>query len=333
MNYRSVADLNADARRLAHRLPKNYDLVVGIPRSGLLAANLLCLHLDRPMTDVDGLCAGRILQAGHRFDAGTDFANVERILVVDDSVASGRQMRETKERLEREGLSDEYDIDYAAIYISTDGYSYVDHWSSVVERYRVFEWNLMHHPLLERFCVDIDGVLCRDPTDEENDDGERYREFVESVSPRVIPSERIGWLVTSRLERYREGTERWLAEHGIEYDELVMMDHPNAAARREAGDHGQFKAEVYRSTGAELFIESSHWQAVEIAQATGKPVYCYETNELITPDALRQAEQKGRQYASKFLNEPVGFSLRAGRYVTRKGWHGLSRLVRERRGG
>ncbi|WP_254535451.1 orotate phosphoribosyltransferase [Halomarina litorea] len=328
MNYRSVADLNAEARRLAHRLPKDIDLVVGIPRSGLLAANLLCLHLDRPMTDVDGLVEGRILKSGYRFEAGQRLADVDRVLVIDDSVASGRQMRDTKGRIRDEDLP--YDIEYAAIYISPEGYQHVDHWGAVVERKRVFEWNLMHHPLLQNFCVDIDGVLCRDPTDEENDDGERYREFVRTVDPQVVPSKRIGWLVTSRLEQYREETEAWLAEHGIEYDELVMMDHPSAEARREAGDHGQYKAEVYASTDANLFVESSHWQSVEIVEETGKPVYCYDTNELLTPDTLAQVEAKSRSYAAKFAAEPVGFSIRAGRYVAQRGWHGLNRLTSER---
>ena len=29
---------------------------------------------------------------------------------------------------------------------------------------------------------------------------------------------RLGWLVTSRLEKYRELTEEWLADYGIKYE-------------------------------------------------------------------------------------------------------------------
>jgi len=58
MNYRTVEDLSADTRRFAHDLSRDIDLIAGIPRSGLLAANLLCLHLDVPMVDIDGLCRG-----------------------------------------------------------------------------------------------------------------------------------------------------------------------------------------------------------------------------------------------------------------------------------
>jgi len=46
MNYRSVSQLNADTRRLGQEPLGDVDLIVGIPRSGLLAANLLCLYHD-----------------------------------------------------------------------------------------------------------------------------------------------------------------------------------------------------------------------------------------------------------------------------------------------
>ena len=58
--------------------------------------------------------------------------------------------------------------------------------------------------------MDFDGVLCRDPTEEENDDGDKYRYFIANVEPIFKPSVEIGWIVTSRLEKYRDLTENWL---------------------------------------------------------------------------------------------------------------------------
>lgn len=66
MNYRSVDDLNEDSRELAFEIPNGIDLIVGIPRSGMLAGNLMALHLNLPLTDVDGLCERRLLQSGRR---------------------------------------------------------------------------------------------------------------------------------------------------------------------------------------------------------------------------------------------------------------------------
>ncbi len=277
------------------------------------------------MTDVDGLCEGRILKTGYRHDGGSGtFSDVDTVLVVDDSVSSGRQMTETRSRLEEFDFP--FRIEYGAIYISSKGYQYVDHWGEVVGKPRVFEWNLLHHPMLKNACVDIDGVLCRDPTPEENDDGANYREFLTGVDPYVVPTERIGWLVTCRLEKYREQTEAWLAEHGVEYDELVMMDLPSKEARRAEGNHAEYKAEVYRSTGATFFIESSHRQAVEIADRARKPVYCYEANRMIHPGTVARTYDKSNEYLARFLSNPISFSLAASRYVIAKGTHTMNLL-------
>ena len=80
---------------------------------------------------------------------------------------------------------------------------------------RIFEWNLFHHPILEQTCVDIDGVLCNDPEESENDDGPKYEQFLRTVKPIYIPTKEIGWLVTCRLEKYRELTAEWLERNSV----------------------------------------------------------------------------------------------------------------------
>jgi len=46
-------------------LGDDIDLIVGIPRSGLLVANLMVLHRNLPMTDVIGLHDGRLTDTGY----------------------------------------------------------------------------------------------------------------------------------------------------------------------------------------------------------------------------------------------------------------------------
>ena len=48
MNYRSIADLNHTILKQLHMLPRDFDLVVGVPRSGMLPANLIALYLNLP---------------------------------------------------------------------------------------------------------------------------------------------------------------------------------------------------------------------------------------------------------------------------------------------
>lgn len=54
MDYRSVGDLNGILAKSVHKVPEDVDLIVGVPRSGMLAGTLLALHTNRQLTDVDG---------------------------------------------------------------------------------------------------------------------------------------------------------------------------------------------------------------------------------------------------------------------------------------
>jgi len=292
MHYRSVEDLNRAIVAKLHLLPRDLELVVGIPRSGLLAANLVALHLNLPLADLDGYLEGRLLSCGGRLQQQLKSRKAPascKALVLDDSVQTGNAMRKVKERIETAGLAQR--VRYGCVFVDPTALRTVDLFFEVCPMPRVFEWNLMHHPLLVKACVDIDGVICRDPSGEENDDGPQYERFLTEVKPLVVPTVSLGWLVTCRLERYRALTVAWLARHGIRYQELVMMKYPTKAARLASGSHGAFKADVYRKTDALLFIESSLVQATDIARLTGRGVFCMETREMINPDSLAKVRR------------------------------------------
>ncbi|WP_072395368.1 phosphoribosyltransferase family protein [Hyphomicrobium sp. CS1GBMeth3] len=308
MHYRSVADLNDDIISGLPLLPPDVDLVIGIPRSGLLAGTLLALALNVPATDVEGFLAGRILSTGRTrrrelFDS--DPRRARRVLVVDDSADTGQSVRDARARLtsEHPGVA----FSFCVVYGTAPECDGVDITLKVVPQPRLFQWNVMHHNMLARCCVDIDGVLCSDPSDDENDDGERYLKFLLNAPPFHTPTRRIGWLVTSRLEKYRKETEAWLAKRGIEYGELHMLDLPSREARLKAGSHGSFKAEVYsRTTGALLFIESEREQAREICRLAGKPVLSLGSQELFTPEPLSPLAlaQRVRTLPARYRAEP-----------------------------
>ncbi len=274
------------------------------------------------MTDIDGLCEGRLLQTGHRYDGIDSFEDVDRVLVLDDSVNSGAAMTETKERLDEEDLP--FELEYAAVFISQRGHNFVDYWGEVVTLPRVFEWNLMHHPIVTSSCFDLEGVLCRDPTPEEDDGGADYREYIRTVEPRIIPSERIGWIVTTRAERYRPETEQWLADHDIEYDELVMAGAGDVSGRGDDSAHVAFKADVYSSTDATLFVESDERLAGKLAERAKRPVYCFETNEMVRPGFVAETFTRGSRYIERFATNPAKFVSTAGTYVASQGYNRLS---------
>ncbi len=278
MNYRNITDLNNIILKRLNIIPRDFDLIVGVPRSGMLPANLLSLYLNRPYTDIHSFLNGHIYKAGARSQF-FDISEFKKILVVDDSIASGSAMVEVRESLKH--LESKFDIKYCAVYIIPGKEKMVDYYFEIVPLPRYFQWNILNHTTLEKACFDIDGVLCADPLPEQNDDGPKYIDFILNAPPLFIPGSKIGTVVTSRLEKYRKETETWLKANNIKYNDLVMLDLPNMEARQRANNHGDHKAKAYMAKPYVLFVESEYHQAVEINRLSKKPVLCTENFEMI----------------------------------------------------
>ncbi|MGC4025516.1 MAG: phosphoribosyltransferase [Mesorhizobium sp.] len=263
------------------------------------------------MTDLDSFLSGKIYTSGvtkRRAALQRSASEMRKILVIDDSICGGGAMRDARNRIEASGI--EGDFVFAAVFGLLAQHKETDLVFEVVPQPRMFQWNFMHHILLERSCVDIDGVLCVDPTEAENDDGPAYEKFLSEARPLHRPTRKIGWLVTSRLEKYRKLTEAWLDRNEIKYDHLIMLDLPSKAERQLLGSHGSFKAAFYRKSDAVLFIESEHEQALKITKLSGKPVLCIETNMVSFPDPLSVVtlEQAARNLPARLrqINAPEG---------------------------
>lgn len=287
MNVRTLEDLNLAIISNLHRIPEDTDLIVGIPRSGLLVANLIAGYLNLPLTDFDGFCQQRTFASGRtRQSVATrkQFKDYRTILILDDSVNSGITLQDIRETAA--SLDIKSRVIFGAAYVAPAAINLVDIYFEVVPPPRAFTWNLLHQYKLENMCVDIDGVICRDPTEDENDDGQEYIKFLNGVERKITPTKKIGTLVTCRLEKYRDLTENWLHEKGVVYDRLVMMDYENMEERRRKGEHSQFKAEHYQQLKADLFIESSYEQAVRIAALARRPVFCMQNQKVIRPSIL-----------------------------------------------
>lgn len=278
MNFRSVADLFATVRRGLHKIPRDVDLIVGVPRSGMLAATAVSLLLHKPLTDLASFIDGRVYRGLSRRpglkEDGTA-VDYKSVLIVDDSIFSGRALQEVRGLLGDGSIGRR--IRYAAVYGLSAHHPEVDLILEICPEPRVFEWNVMGHWSLGFSCVDLDGVLCVDPTQDENDDAERYIEFIKSARVLNAPRYRINSIVTSRLEKYRNDTERWLRENKIDYGKLYMLDLPSAEERRRRGVHAQFKGDIFSSRkDCLLFIESETYQAEIIRAASGKSVLAYK---------------------------------------------------------
>jgi uncharacterized HAD superfamily protein len=308
--YVSFAHLAAAIRRQLHLVPSTVDLVVGIPRSGMIPAYQIGLFLNRHVTDLESFLLDRDL--GHGSTRRPAFAlasprQARHVLLVDDSIATGASLQRALERIGSSGFNGRLST-CAAIVAPSQRVS-VDVSFITMPHPRIFEWNAFHHACIENACFDLDGVLCVDPHEHDNDDGPRYRRFLSNARPLFTPSVRIGHIVSARLEKYRDLTEAWLAANGIRYGALHLLDLPNKEARMRLNAHSQHKARLYRETGATLFYESDPGQARDIARASGKPVLCVADMSMVLPHALDP--RTAIKSAIWNLHRPLGYA---------KGW-------------
>ena len=284
MNYRTVSDLDRVIREKLSIIPEDIELIVGIPRSGMLPATLLATYLNLPLTDTMSLLAEESHMASTRVyriksnKNSTNIRDYKKILVVDDSCNTGLSISEVREPI-MAIAGENTDVLFACVYVSPEAVSKVDIFFEIVPQPRFFEWNIMNHAIIKKTCMDMDGVLCVDPTPEQNDDGERYIDFVLNAKPLWIPKFCVRAIVTSRLEKYRSHTEQWLDKHNVKYQALYMLDLPSKEERIRTSAHAPFKANIYKSIEeSQLFIESNPIQAKYIAESTGKAVYCVADN-------------------------------------------------------
>lgn len=269
-NYITYDQLRADVCDLAVTARK-YGVrgIIGIPRSGLLVATMLGLHMHLPVASAMSIDHPRAWYAGGRLSGGGRPPGPW--LLVDDSYYVGNAMAQNLAAV-RAAVGD-MNILTAAVYTASEDAA-VDMYQRVVPGPRYFEWNLFGHIDMGAFMLDIDGVLCKDPP-VVDDDSPTYGAALSDAEPLYLPVRPVLGLVTHRLERWRSATQSWLAKHDVYYGRLIMAEFPTAEARRRnIGKYGEWKGDVYKASEALMFIESSLDQAAVIFQRARKPVLC-----------------------------------------------------------
>lgn len=315
IKYRSVADLASAIKSNLWRIPGDISFIVGIPRSGLLAASMIALFRNLPICTVQELTNGLAPQCGRTRSPKLKSDAARRILLVDDSIWTGSSMAKALAQLSK--VVDVNSIVTCAIYGIHSDHAGCDLIFEVVEPPRYFEWNLFHRKATQKMGFDIDGVLCRDPSTHENDDGPEYQQFIRTSTPLITPTHPIGGVASNRLAKYETPTRQWLTECGINFSNAFFHSANNAEVRRSLGDYVSAKAEAYSSSNWILFIESDKEQAIQICRRANKPVYCYENGQIYYPDSishrLRSAEHVLRKFILRFKKGIVARMTRLSR--------------------
>ncbi|QTF91423.1 phosphoribosyltransferase family protein [Halomonas sp. BM-2019] len=296
MNFKSYKDLSSDIHNNIHQLQgAGYDLVVGIPRSGMIPAYMIALLLNIHCTDLNSFLnnarigKGRTRKSASSLETAWD---ARKVLLVDDSLKTGSSMQEAVEAVHEQTP---HEVTCLAIYVEKLRQSCVDLSFEAVPGPRIYQWNLFHQPVMRSACMELEGVLCQPPSGEALTDEGHYRDYLAEALPLVLPTYRIDCISTARPERYRERTERWLERHGIEYVRLVMRDETDDDEHERFEQIARHKARCYQASEARLFIEKERPMATRIAALSGKPVLCLDDSEIHRPGMLSVA-RNGKQH-------------------------------------
>jgi uncharacterized HAD superfamily protein/hypoxanthine-guanine phosphoribosyltransferase len=310
LNYKAYNDLARDIKANIRKIPSDTDLIVGIPRSGMIPAYMIALALSKPACSINEFLSGDFKNSMKTSFRVTFANNCKNVLIIDDSVNMGDTMLAVREWISAAGLDAEYNIKYATVYYKDKSRDLVDIALCECPQPRMFQWHYLNHANLKDAALDIDGVLCMDPTPEQNDDGDRYIDFILNAHPLYVPQYRVAALVTSRLGQYRAKTVEWLAKHGVEYDELYMLENKTAQQRQEENLHARHKAAVYKKLAhTNIFIESDPRQAREIAALTGKLCFCSQTDELFGSENEDNFRVKKKRPKFHFLRRIVALLM------------------------
>lgn len=269
LEYFSNAQRTIDTLSLVPRLPDDLAAVCGIARSGLAPAVEMAMALHLPLFT---LSEAGVQNPGNGYRlSGQEQARGGPILLVDDSLGTGRSLRQAL-RIARRQWPDRQ-ILTAVIYRNMLSKVGCDFWARELNEFHLFEWNLFNSPFFTgKIGYDFDGVLCRDGAN-------RPSEALPLHLPR---RDEIPLIVTGRHEHARAESDAWLARWRVRVRRMVMWTGGDLLAE----DQGvlavsRFKAEHYSAAGdLTLFVESDERQAREIAQLAGKAVVCPATGKV-----------------------------------------------------
>lgn len=266
----TLQEFMRDVNEWSLELARDFDVVCAIPRTGLLVGVLLSQRWNIPLSTPDflkdNLCWG-VSNTGIPTEVLTK-GNFKRVLLVDDSVGSGKTIIEA-EKMIRAGLGD-VDITKAAVITSHEGTRKLDYYKRVIHGVdSVFEWQLPSNRYSSwSIATDLDGVVCEDPPARTLENEEKYVLWLKHARPLFVPSYTFDTIVSGRLEKYREETMNWLQKHGVKFRSLFLAKSANDPLH---------KVKVLKWLKPRFYIESDHALARDIWKLSGVPTLCYKT--------------------------------------------------------
>jgi orotate phosphoribosyltransferase len=300
--FLTIANMTDRAISLCEKLPEIKG-VIGLPRSGMIAASVVAINLSLPLYSLskDRICKlhSRSSDGGSRMSQFEPSKEKLPYLVLDDTSYSGAELVRVRKLLKEKYPEEEFL--FSTIYTTPEVEYKTDEYGSLLDIVNarayfphILEWNFFNAHTTVYGMFDLDGVFCPDCPYEIAEDKELYEDWICNVEPiksRIPKLFECMAICTGRLEKYRPETEAWLKKHGIKYKTLIMFDgtkkqrdsdHLNKVGKYKAKQFNSFKGNAFGVNHKPLyFIESCPAQSRLIAEKKTSG-YVISINEKVT---------------------------------------------------
>lgn len=268
----TTADLIRLSQGLARELAsENFDAVIGVARSGIIAASTIAVELHLPLFSVSPV-SGRLHALGSGWRLGDEGnATPRAALLVDDTVANGHTLEKVRSTIKEIPIAAG-----AAILVNPDKRETVDFAAATYPLPHYLEWCFVNTQWARNMAFDFDGILCDDPAFP--DDDPAYAQFLINAPAKYLPRLLPAVIVSARCEWTRQDSLKWLTRHRLRPRELILWQGDPDDRWTDPDRVANWKADHLRrlrnSHDILIYAESDPRQAAVIAAQADIAVLC-----------------------------------------------------------
>lgn len=260
INWVSYQELFNWTVNWAHKLPRNYDVVIGVPRAGMIIAGIISLEHNKPLATVDSLIQGKVWLP----EELTMPDSLRTVLLVDDTIGRGKAMQPIIQQLKEHN----YKVITGSLICSGKRPDYFYKYLLP----STLEWDCADRGSFDmKIATDMDGILCEDCPPELDTDDNKYLQWLNTALPLIIPQCTLNVIISDRLEKYRVATEAWLNHYGIKYNHLELCSFSKVERDSRRGQH---KIGVLLRIQPDVMLESNPELARLLQRSTGITTIC-----------------------------------------------------------
>lgn len=290
MDYITYNNLIEDIKNNLWKIPRDIDGIIAIERSGIVPAMVISQYVNIPMALFNTFLSHSSENINELFEPHGEKLmnkpkNTKKYLIIDDTVCSGKQMKEKIDTIK--AIHPEFTYVSCVMYLDAFGGNriyipdiYLDIHN---DNYVLYEWSLFRDGINNLTLYDFDGVLCYDPPSDTNI--LEYEKYLKNPKPKfniITANKYFDFpinICSYRIKKYYQETVDFLIKYGYKPGQIFLFNAETIEERNKIPSY-IYKAHVYQNSNFRLFVESNDYEALMINQITKRPVLSIEKNKL-----------------------------------------------------